>query len=123
MAATTPVLPEVAEVVLRYMVQEYGNAGSRTHDYGNRAKKAVHAARERVASAVGADPTEVVFTSGATESNNIALLGLAPHGESTGRRHIVSSVTEHKAVLEPLEYLAARGFDVELLEPGPRGRL
>ena len=73
------------------------------------------------ASALGAAvlSPRVVFTSGATESNNLALLGLAPDGELTGRRHIISCVTEHKAVLEPLEYLSTRGFEVELMEPGP----
>ena len=123
MAATTPVLPNVADVVMTYMMEEYGNPGSRSHEYGNRAKKAVHLARERVGASVGAEPAEVVFTSGATESNNLALLGLAPHGELTGRRHIISCVTEHKAVLEPLQHLSARGFEVELLEPGVSGRL
>ena len=66
---------------------------------------------------VAAQPEEVIFTSGATESNNLAILGLAPHGETTGKKHIISTQIEHKAVLEPLEVLAARGFEVELLRP------
>ena len=75
-AATTPVDPEVADLMRFYMVEEFGNAGSRTHEYGTRAKKAVQKAREQIASIAGCQPDEVVFTSGATESNNLAILGL-----------------------------------------------
>ncbi|MFC8721424.1 cysteine desulfurase DndA [Kitasatospora sp. NPDC057198] len=120
-AATTRVDPRVAEVVLHWMTEEFGNAGSRTHEYGARAKKAVQRAREQIATQLGASAGELIFTSGATESNNIALLGLAPHGEKTGRRHIVSSAIEHKAVLEPLEELERRGFEVELVAPDEHG--
>lgn len=121
-AATTPVDPRVAEVVLRLMTEEFGNAGSRTHEWGTRAKRAVQLAREQVASVAGASPDEVIFTSGATESDNIAILGLAAHGRVVGRRHVITSALEHKAVLEPLEHLAAQGFEVEFLRPGPSGR-
>lgn len=121
-AATTPVDPRVAEVVLRLMTEEFGNAGSRTHEWGTRAKRAVQLAREQVASVAGASADDVIFTSGATESDNIAILGLAAHGREVGRRHIISSALEHKAVLEPLEHLAMKGFDVEFLRPGPSGR-
>jgi cysteine desulfurase len=116
-AATTPVDPRVAEVVMHYMVEEFGNAGSRTHEYGSRARKAVDTAREQVAAVVEAKPDEVIFTSGATESNNLAILGLAPFGEREGRRHILSTMIEHKAVLEPLAHLEKRGFEVELVRP------
>lgn len=119
--ATTPLDPVVREVLFRYLDKEYGNAGSRTHDYGTRAKVAVQKARDQVAAVVGAKREEVVFTSGATESNNLAILGLREHGEKTRRRHIVSTAIEHKAVLEPLEQLAAQGFDVTLLAPGAEG--
>lgn len=119
--ATTPVEPRVAELVLRLMRDEFGNAGSRTHEYGTRAKQSVQRARAQVARLARSAPDEVVFTSGATESNNIALLGLARHGELTGRRHIISTAIEHKAVLEPLEQLAKRGFEVEFLRPGTSG--
>lgn len=122
-AATTRVDPRVAEVVMHWMTTEFGNAGSRTHEWGTSAKRAVQKARERLAGQLGAEPSELVFTSGATESNNIALLGLAPYGESQGRRHIISSAIEHKAVLEPLEHLASRGFEVDLISPGPTGRV
>lgn len=119
--ATTPLEPEVAEVLQHYFVEEYGNAGSRTHSFGARAKKAVQHAREQVGGLVGAKTDEVVFTSGATEANNLALLGLAEHGQSVRRTHIVSTMIEHKAVLEPLEFLRSRGFEVTLVPPGSDG--
>lgn len=112
--ATTPVEPRVQEIVLGWL-RDVGNAGSRTHEYGLRARTAVERARDQVAAVVGARPEEVVFTSGATESNNLAILGLAPFGEETKRRHVVSTAIEHKAILEPLESLEARGFDVTLV--------
>ncbi len=111
--ATTATDPRVAEVVCRYLVEDYGNAGSRTHAWGVDASKAVETARQQVASAVEARPDEVTFTSGATEANNIALLGLADHAETIGKRHIIATSVEHKAVLEPLEYLGeGPGFPV-----------
>lgn len=119
--ATTPVEPAVQQVVARYFGEEFGNAGSRTHEYGLRAKRAVQAAREQVAAVVSAKPDDVIFTSGATEADNLAVLGLAPFGEKEGRRHIVSTAIEHKAVLEPLQALAARGFEVTLISPGESG--
>ncbi|MEO1269988.1 MAG: cysteine desulfurase DndA [Myxococcota bacterium] len=119
--ATTPMEPEVLSEVIRFMSEEFGNAGSRTHQYGQRAKKATQHAREQVALVVASKRDEVVFTSGATESNNLALLGLAPYGQETGRRHIISSKIEHKAVLEPLERLQEQGFEVTLLSPTSGG--
>jgi cysteine desulfurase len=119
--ATTPIDPRVLAEVVQYLGNEYGNAGSRTHDYGQVAKERVNLARTQVAQVVAAQPAEVIFTSGATESNNIALLGLANHGERAGRRHIISSAIEHKAVLEPLEALARRGFEVDLIKPTTGG--
>ena len=121
--ATTPVDPRVADMVTRYLVEDFGNAGSRTHEYGVRAKRAVEEARSRVAGVVDADPSEVVFTSGATESNNLAILGLADALEIRGKTHIVSTAIEHKAVLEPLERLKGRGFAVELIAPRADGRI
>lgn len=119
--ATTPIEPRAAEMVLKYTVEEFGNAGSRTHEFGTRAKQAVQEARDRVAAVVGASREDVIFTSGATESNNLAILGLASEGERTGRKHIISARTEHKAVLEPLEHLQSTGFEVTLLETGSKG--
>ncbi len=119
--ATTPMEPSVQDLMVRCFTEELGNAGSRTHEYGARAKRVVENAREQVASVVGAKPDEVIFTSGATEGNNIALLGLAEHGEKTRKRHIVSTEIEHKAVSEPLEILERRGFEVTLVKPNKGG--
>ena len=120
-AATPPIEPPVLAEMNRIWTEEPGNAGSRTHEFGLRAKKIVQRAREQVASVVGAEPDEVHFTSGATESNNIAILGLARHGTETGRRHVVSTAIEHKAVLEPLQKLEELGFEVTLLRPDETG--
>lgn len=112
-AATTPIDERVAELVLSCMVSDYGNAGSRTHEYGARANRIVERARAQVAAVVAADPAEVIFTSGATEADNLAILGLAEHGRATGRTHLVTTAIEHKAVLEPIDALAKSGFDVD----------
>lgn len=120
-AATTPVDPRVAEVVMRYMTVEFGNAGSRTHVYGAEAAKAVKKAREDVATVVDASPTDVIFTSGATEAINLAILGLREHGDSTGKRHIVSTMIEHKAALEALNEMERRGFEISLVQPNEGG--
>jgi cysteine desulfurase len=115
--ATTPIEPEVLELMNHYFRVEYGNAGSRTHRYGSAAAQAVRRAREQTASVVAASWENVLFTSGATESNNLAILGLAAQAEKLRRKHIISTQIEHKAVLEPLEELAKRGFHVTLLPP------
>jgi cysteine desulfurase len=115
--ATTPLDERVADLMSRYLLVDYGNAGSRTHVYGLEAAKAVSRAREQVSTVLEAEPADVIFTSGATESNNLVILGLAEHGQSSGKRHIVSTQIEHKAVLEPLEALAKRGFEVTLVPP------
>lgn len=119
--ATTPIDPGVEEIFLRYVREEFGNSGSRTHEYGTRAKQAVQKARDQVAAVVKCNREEVIFTSGATESNNLAILGLRAHGEKTGRKHIVATAIEHKAVLEPLEHLEANGFTVTLVKPDESG--
>jgi cysteine desulfurase len=119
--ATAPIEPEVLETVVKYLRDEYGNAGSRTHEFGVRAKKAVERAREHVAAVVNAAPEEVIFTSGATESDNMALLGLRAEGERSGRKHLISTQIEHKAVLEPLQCLARSGFEVTLIAPNQAG--
>lgn len=118
--ATTPVEPRVIDLMTRLMSQSPSNAGSRTHAFGLDAARIVERAREHVASVVAAEPHEVVFTSGATESNNLAILGLAAFGARSGRKHVVCSAIEHKAVLEPVECLRQRGFDVSIL-PVARG--
>lgn len=121
--ATTPLHPAVLDQMIAVYRDNYGNAGSRTHVYGERASAAVELARTQVASTLGVDKSEVIFTSGATESDNLALLGLAAWGWEHGRRHIVSTPIEHKAVLEPLAYLSSKGFDVELAPVGVGGRV
>ena len=112
--ATTPVDPRVIETMLPFFTQRFGNAGSTSHSFGHEAKAAVDQSRELIAAGIGCSPREIVFTSGATESNNLALRGVA---ERTRRRgnHIVSVTTEHKAVLDPLRRLARKGFEVTLL--------
>lgn len=119
--ATTPVELSVAEVAKEYLEEEFGNSGSRTHEYGAKAKSAVAGARSAVAELLGADDDEVIFTSGATESNNMAILGLEEFGRREGRRHLITSAQEHKAVLEPIEKLRSRGFEVTVISPGVDG--
>ena len=119
--ATTPVEPRVRDEVVRFMDLEFGNAGSRTHQFGQRAKEAVQEARDKVAEVVGAASEEVIFTSGATESNNLAILGLRSFGEHKGRKHIVSTAIEHKAVLEPLSHLSTQDFEITLVPPTANG--
>ena len=121
--ATTPIEPRVAEVAREYLEEEFGNSGSRTHEYGARAKSAVAKARAALADMLGADDDEVIFTSGATESNNLAILGLAEYGLREGKRHLITSAQEHKAVLEPIEKLRSRGFEVTLLSPDEHGQV
>jgi cysteine desulfurase len=113
--STTRVDPRVVEAMLPLFGEKFGNAGSVNHSFGWDARDAVEAARKSIAAAIGADPREIVFTSGATESNNLAIRGLADRQRKKGS-HIVSVTTEHKAVLDPLKRLARRGFDVTLLD-------
>lgn len=113
--STAPLDTRVFEVMRPFFLEEFGNAGSRTHAYGQHAKEAVERARDDVAKLVSARSDEVVFTSGATEANNLAILGLAAHGEETGRKHVLATAIEHKAVLEPVDRLRAAGFAIELL--------
>ena len=113
--ATTPIDPRVREEILHYLTEEYGNAGSRTHEYGNRANLAVRKSRSQLAEIVKSKPEEIIFTSGATESNNIAILGMAEYGIKNNKTHLISTQIEHKAVLEPLEKMQEIGFEVTLL--------
>lgn len=118
--STTPVDPRVVEAMTPYFTEQFGNAASKNHAFGWQAKKAVERAREQVAQLIGANPREIVFTSGATESNNLALKGVAGKREA-GR--ILTCVTEHKAVLDPLERLEADGLEVVRLPVEEDGRL
>ncbi|KAI6170494.1 Cysteine desulfurase, mitochondrial [Aphelenchoides bicaudatus] len=113
--ATTPMDPRVADAMLPYMLNDFGNPHSRTHSYGWVTEKAVEKAREQVASIIGADPREVVFTSGATESNNVAIKGVAHFYKHTGKNHVITAQTEHKCVLDSCRYLENEGFKVTYL--------
>lgn len=121
-AATTPVDPRVAERMIECLRPEgaHGNPSSMNHEYGRRARALVEDARAKVARAIGAQPACILWSSGATESNNLALFGAARFNTDRGR-HIVSSQTEHKAVLDPLKQLEREGFEVTYLEPRPTG--
>lgn len=121
--ATSPLEPEVRDVLMHYLTEEFGNEGSRTHEYGARAKQAVQKARDQVAAVVVAKRDEVIFTSGATESNNLAILGLKQAGLKLGRRHIITSAIEHKAVLEPCAALVEEGFVVTTLPVTSGGQI
>ncbi len=113
--ATTRVDPRVVEAMLPYFTEKYGNPGSVGHSFGSEAMEAVTPARETIATAIGAAPREIIFTSGATESNNLAIRGVTDRQRRRGD-HLISVVTEHKAVLDPLERLGRRGFEVTLLK-------
>ena len=118
--ATTRVDPGVLEAMLPFFGERYGNAGSSSHAFGWEARDAVELARESLAAALGAAPREIVFTSGATESNNLAIRGVCERPRRKGS-HVISVVTEHKAVLDPLTKLRRRGFDITLLPVRPQG--
>lgn len=120
--ATTPVDPRVVEAMLPYFTDCPGNPSSSNHLYGWEAKAAVDLARETTAQAIGAEPKEIVFTSGATEANNLAIKGVAEAYLSKGR-HLITMQTEHNAVLEPCKYLEKLGFEVTYLPPQPDGLL
>jgi cysteine desulfurase len=122
--ATTPVEPEVSKVIRFYTDHEYGNSGSRTHNYGTVAKQAVQKARQQVAMLLpGVDSSDIIFTSGATESNNIAILGLLKWARENGKNHIITTSIEHKAVLEPIAYAESIGFEVDRIFPNESGAI
>ena len=120
--ATTPVDPRVLEAMLPFFAEHFGNAASRNHPFGWKATKAVEHAREQIAALIGARFRDVVFTSGATESNNLAIKGLASRAP-TSRRHIVTITTEHRAVLDPCRTVARAGFRVTFLGVDREGRI
>ena len=119
-SATTPVDPRVAEKMIPYLTEMFGNPASRSHAFGWEAEKAVEQAREEVAGLVGCDPREIVWTSGATESDNLAIKGAAQFYKNKGR-HLITVKTEHKAVLDPMRELERQGFEVTYLDPEPNG--
>ena len=121
-SATTPVDPRVADLMCQYLTMDgqFGNAASRSHYYGWKADEAVSRAREQVAQLVNADPKEIIWTSGATESDNLAIKGVAQVYRKKGK-HIVTCKTEHKAVLDPCRYLEKQGYEVTYLDPEDNG--
>ncbi|MFM2400160.1 MAG: hypothetical protein RL341_2317 [Pseudomonadota bacterium] len=119
-SSTTPVDPRVAEKMIPYLTGMFGNPASRSHQYGWDAEKAVEEAREHVAALVNADPREIVWTSGATEGNNLAIKGAAHFYKEKGK-HIITVKTEHKAVLDTFRELEREGFDATYLSPQPNG--
>jgi cysteine desulfurase len=118
--ATTRVDPKVLEAMLPFLTEVFGNAGSRNHAFGWAAQEAVERAREQVADLIGADPREIVFTSGATESDNLAILGVA-HFYAEKGKHVVTQLTEHKAVLDACHALEKEGFEVTYLPVNAEG--
>jgi cysteine desulfurase len=112
--STTPVDDRVLAAMLPFFTEQFGNPASVTHEYGWAADAAVTRSRETIAQAIGAEPTEIIFTSGATEANNLAIKGVAESQHSRGR-HIVTIATEHNAVLDPCRYLATLGFEITIL--------
>ena len=121
--ATTPIEPEVVKKMSQFLITDYGNEGSHTHQFGAIAKKAVQEARDQVVDLVNASRNEIIFTSGATESNNIAILGLKEFGLNNNKKHIITSTIEHKAVLEPIEELKKQGFEVDIVPANKDGRV
>lgn len=125
-AATAPVDPAVADEMMKYLTPDgvFGNPASRSHGYGWQAEAAVEAARKQVAELIHADPREIVWTSGATESDNLAIKGaVEPRLAAGGRPHVVTSLIEHKAVVDTCKWLESRGCDVTWLTPGQDGRI
>jgi len=120
--ATTPVDPRVVQEMLPYFTEKFGNAASRSHSYGWVAEEAVEIAREQIASLIGGDSKEIVITSGATESDNLAIKGVAEFYQDKGN-HIITTTIEHKAVLDTCKRLQKQGFEVTYLPVGKDGLL
>lgn len=121
--ASAPIHPEVLDVMFDTYKNVPGNADSRTHIYGTNAGKLVQQYRSTIASVLGVDSSEIIFTSGSTESNNTCILGIEDYARQTGKRHIITTAIEHKAVLEPLHHLEAKGFIVDYIRPDETGRI
>lgn len=121
--ASTPLDQRVLDVMIDVYQNKYGNADSRTHDFGETARSTVESARKQVAELLAVNKDEVFFTSGATESDNITILGLQEFAEKTSKKHIITTSIEHKAVLEPLHQLEKRGFEVTYIDPDSSGRI
>ena len=121
--ASAPIDHRVLDVMIDIYKNNIGNADSRTHIFGENARTVVEDARKQVASLLKISPDEVFFTSGATESNNIAIQGLKEYGNKNGKKHIITTAIEHKAVLETVKHLGAEDFEVEMVCPDLSGRV
>lgn len=121
--ASTPLSADIAGFMSELAAVRYGNADSRTHEHGLAAREVVEKGRRHIASLLAVESNEVIFTSGATESDNMATLGMVPYGIETGKKHIITTAIEHKAVLEPLRHLVKQGFEVNFVAPDESGRL
>lgn len=121
--ASTPIDPRVLDVMIEVYRNEPGNADSRTHDYGGQTRKVTENARKQVAELLGVTPEEVFYTSGSTESNNIAIQGLRDYAALTGKKHIITTSIEHKSVLNTVRYMESHGFEVDYVSPDISGRV
>lgn len=121
--ASAPIDPRVLDEMIDIYRNKSGNADSRTHDHGNQARNVVENARKQVASLLNISSTEVFFTSGATESSNIAILGIEKYAREVGKNHIVTTSIEHKAVLETINAMGKRGFEIDIINPDLSGRV
>ena len=121
--ATAPIDERVLEEMIDVYRNHSGNADSRTHTHGDDARSIVENARKQVAKLLGIKPNEVIFTSGATESNNIAIRGLEEYAVKSGKKHIITTAIEHKAVLETVKAMGRHGFSVDIIKPGLNGRI
>lgn len=121
--ASSPIDTDVLDVMIDVYKNCIGNADSRTHEFGDKTRNLVETARKQVASLLEISSSEVFFTSGATESNNIAIQGLESYATDSGKNHIITSSIEHKAVLETVKALKQRGFEVDIIDPEPSGRI
>ena len=121
--ASAPILPEVLDVMIDAYKNVPGNADSRPHVFGTNAKKIVQTSRNTIAEILGVDKSEIIFTSGSTESNNTVILGIEEYAEQTGKKHIITTAIEHKSILEPLKYLEKKGFKVDYVKPDKSGRV
>lgn len=121
--ASAPLLDEVLDTMIDIYKNTPGNADSRTHIFGTNAQKVVQNSRNTIANVLGVDQSEIIFTSGSTESNNTVILGIEEYALQTGKTHIITTSIEHKAILEPLKYLEKKGVNVDYVSPDESGRI